>query len=110
MLVVDDDDLTRQAVAQMAADVGFLAVEAASAEAAVALLTSRPDITVLLSDIEMPGVDGVALSWRVRQEWPSARIILMSGRQRPGPEQTPAGVRYLAKPFRLADLARALAG
>jgi CheY-like chemotaxis protein len=65
-------------------------------------------IDLLLTDVVMPGMDGQALSERLREAHPQLPVILMSGyaedviARRSG---IAAGVAYLQKPFRPDDLA-----
>ena len=60
-------------------DAGFT-VEAVDADEAVAILESRSDIALLLTDIQMPGtMDGLGLAHSVHERWPPIKIILVSG-------------------------------
>lgn len=61
-------------------DAGFTAVEAVNADEALSILESRSDISLLFSDIQMPGsMDGLKLAHAVHDRWPSIKIILVSG-------------------------------
>jgi two-component system, response regulator PdtaR len=61
---------------------GFLAIEARNADEAVVLLESRTDITLLFTDIDMPGsMDGLKLAHAVRDRWPPIKIIVVSGKR-----------------------------
>lgn len=52
-------------------EAGFAALEAGNADEAVALLELRLDISVLFTDIDMPGsMDGLKLAHAVRERWP----------------------------------------
>lgn len=70
ILVVDDDALVRLTNVLMVEDAGYDTVEAESAAQAIAILEARSDIHVLLTDVNMPGVDGVELAHYVRDRWP----------------------------------------
>ena len=61
-----------------------MAIEAGDADEAVALLQSRPDISLLFTDIDMPGsMDGLKLAHAVRDRWPPIKILIVSGTVRP---------------------------
>lgn len=67
VLVVEDEALIRMGVADLIHELGLEILEAADADHAVALLESTPGITVLFTDIHMPGsMDGLRLSAVVR--------------------------------------------
>ena len=59
-------------------DAGFTAVQAVNADEALSILESRSDISLLFSDIQMPGsMDGLKLAHAVHDRWPSIKIILV---------------------------------
>ena len=61
-------------------DAGFNAVEAVNADEAIAILESRSDISLLFSDIQMPGAhDSLAVSRWVRANRPGMQVLLTSG-------------------------------
>lgn len=79
VLVVDDDARSRSAVARILADEGYDALVAADGEEASGLLCSwRPDL--VLTDLDMPRLDGRGLLQRVRSLLPGTPVILMSAR------------------------------
>jgi CheY-like chemotaxis protein len=80
VLVVEDEMLLRMRAVDIVEDAGFTAVEAVSADEALAILETRSDISLLFSDIQMPGsMDGLKLAHAVHDRWPSIKIILVSG-------------------------------
>jgi len=101
VLVVDDDSANRALLAAILAREVSAVCTAADAEEATALLKGRI-FDLLITDVEMPGLDGIGLSLRVRREWPSVKVIVVSGvaneRIRAGAERTGAGA-VLEKPF-----------
>lgn len=71
ILVVEDEDLLRQAAVALAEDAGFKAVAAASADEALAILEARQDVRLVFTDIQLPGsMDGLKLAHAVRDRWP----------------------------------------
>jgi DNA-binding NtrC family response regulator len=78
VLIVDDDDTVRASLAEALAGDGVTVVHtAASADVALGLLsTAAPD--VILSDVRMPGLDGVAFLRLLRERAPSIDVILMT--------------------------------
>jgi hypothetical protein len=57
----------------------------------------------------MPGsFDGLELASRIRQRWPPIRIVVTSGHSVPKPNQLPAGVTFLPKPYMLSGLVERL--
>ena len=80
IVVADDDDDFRLMVRYLLvarADGVTIVGEAADGEIALAVvLRERPDL--LITDLVMPGLNGVELTRRIRQELPQTKIILMS--------------------------------
>ena len=99
ILIVEDDQLQRLLTADILEEAGFVTVDACDADEAVAILESRSDIVLVLTDINMPGsMDGLKLAHAVRRRWPPIRIIVVSGR---GLEsELPTDIRFFAKPYR----------
>ena len=80
MLIVEDEFLLRIDAVDMIADAGFEVVEAGNADQAIEILEARRDITVVFTDIQMPGsMDGLKLARAVRGRWPPIKIIATSG-------------------------------
>jgi PAS domain S-box-containing protein len=77
VLLVEDEDDIRENTAELLRIMGYEVLEAASAEAALALLDRQPDI--VLTDLQLPGMGGEALAHTARQRLPRARIVFMSG-------------------------------
>jgi CheY-like chemotaxis protein len=100
VLVVEDDMLLRMRAVDMVEDAGFTSIEAADADEAVAILESRSDIALLLTDIQMPGsMDGLTLAHAVRERWPPIKIIVASGQVKLTNIDLPAGSRFFGKPL-----------
>jgi two-component sensor histidine kinase/CheY-like chemotaxis protein len=100
VLVVEDEMVLRMRAIDIVEDAGFAAVEAVNADEALAILESRADISLLFSDIQMPGsMDGLKLAHAVHERWPSIKIILVSGKVELADADKPAQSRFFGKPL-----------
>ncbi len=78
ILVVDDEESVRAPIVQMLKHLGFQANPAAHGQEALEELSNKP-YTFMLTDIRMPGMDGLQLIQRVRGEFPHIYSIAMTG-------------------------------
>jgi CheY-like chemotaxis protein len=109
VLIVEDELLLRIDAAEMIEAAGFEVIEAANADEAIALLEARRDITVVFTDIQIPGsMDGLKLARAVRGRWPPIKIVATSGRLNIGEPDLPEGGRFLSKPYGRAQVKRVL--
>src|SRR6201996_2660675 len=100
VLVVEDEMVLRIRAVDIVEDAGFTAIEAVNADEALSMLESRSDISLLFSDIQMPGsIDGLKLAHAVHDRWPSIKILLVSGEVKPSDEERPAESRFFGKPL-----------
>lgn len=101
VLVVEDEFLLRMDAALMIEEAGFDVLEAADADAAIAILETRFDIDVVFTDIDMPNgsMNGLKLAHAVRGRWPPIKIVTTSGHFQPKDEELPAGGRFISKPY-----------
>lgn len=100
ILVVEDEVLVRLDLVSTLEDAGYQTLEASSAAEAISILQRRPEISVVFTDIQMPGdMDGLALAHFVRERWPPTIIVVSSGRVQPAPGEMPENVWFLAKPY-----------
>lgn len=77
-LVVDDDDAFRTLVSVLLRDLADIVEQAADGETALQLARDlRPDLIVM--DITMPRMDGIATARAILKDQPSARIVFLSG-------------------------------
>jgi two-component sensor histidine kinase len=105
VLIVEDEMLLRMRAVDIVEDAGFAAVEAVNADEALAILESRSDISLLFSDIQMPGtMDGLRLAHAVHDRWPGIKIILVSGQVKPTDDEKPADSRFFGKPIEVAQM------
>ncbi len=100
VLVVEDDAPVRMDAVDMMEEFGFDALEAGNSDEAIRLLESRLDISVMFTDIDMPGsMNGLKLAHAVCGRWPPIRIIVTSGQFKIVEGDLPNGGRFLAKPY-----------
>jgi two-component sensor histidine kinase/CheY-like chemotaxis protein len=100
VLVVEDEMILRMRAVDIVEDAGFCPVEAVNADEAISILESRSDISLLFTDIQMPGsMDGLKLAHAVHDRWPSIKIILVSGHVQPSDAERPANSRFFGKPL-----------
>ena len=76
-LIVDDEPLLRHAVRRLMESEGFVCVEAASGEAGLAIL-GEMSITVVLSDVRMPRMDGLTFLREVRARYPDTAVVMIT--------------------------------
>jgi DNA-binding response OmpR family regulator len=80
VLLVDDDARCRECVRELLEMTGFTVIEAVDATAALTIIAIAPSsIDLLLTDVNMPGIDGIELARRVRLLRPETRVLYMSG-------------------------------
>jgi two-component system, cell cycle sensor histidine kinase and response regulator CckA len=107
VLLVEDERAVRMVVERALKHIGLdvhVAVDGETALAKLAELDGRVDL--LVSDVVMPGMDGVTLANAAQQTYPALRVILMSGYSEP-PQRTAVGQHgtfFLSKPFSIAEL------
>ena len=105
VLVVEDEMLLRMRAVDIVENAGFHPVEAVHADQAMSILEARSDISLLFTDIQMPGsMDGLKLAHAVHDRWPSIKIILVSGQVRPTETERPADSLFIGKPLATADM------
>lgn len=115
VVIVDDEpDIAREIADGLAAD-GIPTLVAGSAEEAIRLLERETGrIGVVVTDLRMPGIDGIGLIQRLRQGPPSQarpEIVLMSGHASPAEwraAQQAGAAALLSKPFAWDDLSKAV--
>ena len=113
VLLADDEPLVRTFLAAVLTDAGYRVTPVADGHQAVALLTdSALSFAAAILDCLLPGLSGPEVFALSRLRGCRAPILLVSGSSGPpslpDPTADPA-VRFLAKPFSIAELARAVA-
>ena len=109
VLIVEDEFLLRMNAVDMVGAAGFEVVAAANADEAIEILETRHDVTVIFTDIQMPGsIDGLKLARAVRGRWPPIKIIATSGHADVRETDLPEGGRFVPKPYDSAQVAGVL--
>jgi two-component sensor histidine kinase/CheY-like chemotaxis protein len=105
VLVVEDDMVLRMRAVDVVEDAGFTPLEAVNADEAIAILESRPDISLLFTDVQMPGsMDGLRLAHAVHNRWPHIKIILVSGQIVVTDDEKPVDSRFFGKPISMTHM------
>jgi two-component system, cell cycle sensor histidine kinase and response regulator CckA len=104
VLVVDDEPSVLDVTARMLREHGYTVLEAASAEAALAM--ELPALDALLTDVRLPGESGLALARALRTAHTSLAVLVMSGHVADPDQQRLAEgeFAFIAKPFSLQGL------
>jgi two-component system, response regulator PdtaR len=109
VLIVEDEFLIRMDAVDMVRAAGFDVVEAENADEAILILEDRRDITVVFTDIQMPGsMDGLKLAAAIRGRWPPIKIVATSGHLKINEDDLPPGSRFLPKPYSASQIVKAL--
>jgi CheY-like chemotaxis protein len=104
ILVVEDQPATAQVTRILLESWGYRVFETHRPEDAMRVFGEQPEIHLLLSDINMPGMKGGQLAGELRRLRPDLPVVLMSGD--PGSDGLPRGCSFLQKPFNPSGLAR----
>ena len=100
VLIVEDEPLQRLDMIDMAERAGFEVLEAHDASHAVALLETRTDVRLVLTDIDMPGaMDGMNLAAAVRKRWQPIEIIIITAGPAPAQSEMPERAFFMTKPL-----------
>ena len=112
ILIVEDDELLRQFAERVLRDLGYATLAAKNTDDALRVAAEyRQPIDLLLTDVVMPGANGVILGKRFAVGRPETRVLFMSGyskRQRLDRDAQTPRVALLQKPFTRSTLARAV--
>ena len=108
VLVVEDNMSVREVAAAMIEEMGYEVITASNGVEGYKMITERPDICLVLSDVIMAGgINGPELAAKAIQFRPDLKIIFMSG-YAPGSvrqmQDLPASIELVNKPFTRSDL------
>jgi putative two-component system response regulator len=106
-LVVDDEPVIRRSLVRMLQGQGFRCVEAGSGGEALEALERMGGPPLVISDLRMPGVDGIQLLEQLREHYPDTSVIMLTGMS----ETTTAvdclhkgAADFLLKPISMSEL------
>ncbi len=108
VLVVEDNDEVRAHSVAILTELGYVVLEAANADAGLAILTSDARIDLLFTDVVLPGKTGRMLADAALAISPGLRVLYTTGYSRDAivhHGRLDRGVNLIAKPFRFEDLA-----
>lgn len=106
--IVDDDPSVCRALARLVRSMGFDVQTYGSGESLLAAAIPPDDV---LLDLHLPGLRGADLLAALRDHHIGARVLVMTGQDRPGSRETCLGAgaaAYILKPIHLEDLATLL--
>jgi CheY-like chemotaxis protein len=105
ILVVDDNNVFRIVVSKMLSRLGYEVSSADSGENGLNIFLKN-QFDIVLSDYEMPGMDGVAFAGCVKQSSPRTRVVIMTGAGRDTvfSRKSTAVDEVISKPFTLAQI------
>ena len=107
ILVVDDNEIVRCVVAKMISRLGYEVLTTDSGEKGLNLLLKN-QFDLVITDFEMPSMDGIELSIRIKEKSPFTLVILMTGHEKYATLAKLSGSsvdQALFKPFGLQEIA-----
>jgi CheY-like chemotaxis protein len=104
ILVVEDQPATAQVTRILLESWGYRVLETHLPEEALRVFGEQPEVHLLLTDVNMPGMNGPQLACELRRRKPDLGVVLMSGDL--GTDAAPRGCGFLQKPFNPSGLAR----
>jgi len=106
VLVVDDEADVREFVRTVLLRQGYDVLEATDGVEAFDLVQRRSgEIQLLVTDVQMPRMDGIALGQKVSDDYPNVEVLYISGFLSKPPKHVPSS-HFLLKPFRPDVLVR----
>ena len=108
ILVVEDEDRVRTINVDALRDTGFTVIHASCGQEALELLPDHPDITLLFTDVVMPGMSGRELADAVTLQRPQIKVLFATGYTRNAIVHNGAldpDVELISKPFSAEQLA-----
>ena len=105
VLIVEDEPLVRALAADVFEEEGFEVIEAATADFALTVLNARDDVSVLFTDVDMPGrLNGLDLAHAAKSMCPEIVVIVVSGKLPSGFSGVAPEARFIPKPYRMTNV------
>ena len=101
ILVVDDEKLIRWSLREKLAAAGYAVLEAETGPDALDVV-SKEDVSLMLLDLSLPGMNGLGVLERVKKDHPSCPVIVMTAFDSPGSNERAAALgaaHFMTKPF-----------
>jgi two-component system, response regulator PdtaR len=106
-LVVDDEPFARLSVVQVLVDQAYVVLEAADADEALHLLERNDDVSLVVTDISMPGaMDGLSMARQLRHRDAGLALVVATGSALSEAGDLPQAAQYLQKPYAAHALLR----
>ena len=106
ILVVDDEEIARRHLTHVLEREGYAVDNAPDGAAALALLAENP-YQLVLTDLRMPGIDGLELLRQTKNRWPDTEVVMITAHANASSAveaMTNGAFYYVEKPFRLPDV------
>jgi two-component system response regulator (stage 0 sporulation protein F) len=106
ILIVDDEEGLREGLSKLLEDEGYVVFSAESAERALEIL-GQSHIDLVLTDMRMPGMNGIELLKKIRERYGNVGVIILTGY---GQIETYieamnfGAIEYVSKPFKVNEL------
>lgn len=108
ILIVDDDPRILRATSQLLIESGYEVVTTDGGAAGLAVLANNPAVTMVISDVLMPGMKGTEFVARAKTTQPELGVLFISGDIGDTHPSEFDGAAVLAKPFTAAALLAAI--
>jgi two-component system sensor histidine kinase BarA len=103
VLVVDDDDIIRRVFCEFLSKMGIEVESAGNGVEALGTFVEK-SFDVVLTDVQMPCMDGLTLAREIKGKKPKTLIIVMSGHVHVGGQTNCYADHFLTKPFGLKEM------
>jgi ATP-dependent Lon protease len=107
ILIVDDEEVARENLSHFFSALGYGTQVAENGMKALEVMESEPDFDLVITDLKMAGMDGLALVDQIRKLAPDLNVVMLTGYATVSSAVEALGrgvVRYLAKPVKLDEL------